>query len=232
MSEWWSYRLSDFLLFAPRAYYRMLELYNAAIWPAQIVGAGLGLAIWALRGRAAASGGRTVAAMLAACWLWIAIAFHARRYATINWAAIDFSWGFAIEAVLLIWIGVVRGALVFARSSDRAGRFGMGIFLFALAVQPAVGLALGRGWRQVEIFGVTADPTAVATLGLLLLARGPGRSALFFVPAIWCAITGATLFAMRAPDFWVAPLSAVLAGTVEVSTRVSRSSLRFERRRT
>ena len=170
--------------------------------------------------------------MLAACWLWIAIAFHAHRYAMINWAAVYFAWGFALEAVLLIWIGVVRGGLVFARSGDRAARFGMGIFLFALAVEPAVGLALGRGWRQVEIFGVAADPTAVATLGLLLLARGPGRWALIVVPLIWCAITGATLLAMKAPDFWVAPLAAVLAGTVEVSTRVSRSSLQFQRRRT
>ena len=231
MSEWWSYRLSDFLLFAPRTYYRLLELYNASIWPAQIVAVGLGLAIWAALSRAATSGGRTVSATLAACWLWIAIAFHAHRYATINWAAIYFAWGFALEAVLLIWIGVVRGRLLFTRSADRAGRFGLGIFLFALAAQPMVGLAFGRSWRQVEIFGVAADPTAVATLGLLLLARGPGRWALFVVPTIWCAISGATLLAMKAPDFWVAPLAAVLVGAGEVLIRVSRSSLRFQGRR-
>ena len=33
MSEWWTYRPSDFLLFAPRTYYRLFELYNAEIWP-------------------------------------------------------------------------------------------------------------------------------------------------------------------------------------------------------
>ena len=231
MSEWWSYRLSDFLLFAPRTYYRLLELYNAAIWPAQIVAVGLGLAIWALLGRAAASGSRMVAAMLAACWLWIAIAFHSNRYAMINWAAVYFGWGFVLEAALLILIGVVRGRLVFKRSADRAGRFGLGVFLFALVAQPMVALAFGRSWRQVEIFGVAADPTAVATLGLLLLAHGPGRWALFVVPVIWCAISGATLLAMKAPDFWVAPLAAVLVGAGEVLTRVSPSSLRFQGRR-
>ena len=88
-------------------------------------------------------------------------------------------------------------------------------------------LVLGAGFAS----GLNLYAT-VATLGLLLLAHGPGRWALFVVPLIWCAITGATLFAMKAPDFWVAPLAAVLAGTVEVSTRVSRSSLRFQRRRT
>ena len=29
MSEWWTYRLSDFLLFAPRTYWRQFELLNA-----------------------------------------------------------------------------------------------------------------------------------------------------------------------------------------------------------
>ena len=29
MSEWWTYRLSNFLLFSPRTYYRLFELYNS-----------------------------------------------------------------------------------------------------------------------------------------------------------------------------------------------------------
>ncbi len=45
MSEWWTYSLSDFLLFSPRTYYRLSELYNIAIWPAQIVMLALGVAL-------------------------------------------------------------------------------------------------------------------------------------------------------------------------------------------
>ena len=59
--------------------------------------------------------------MLAACWLWVAIAFHATRYATINWAASYFAWAFGLEAALLIWIGVVRGRLVFGRPANAVG---------------------------------------------------------------------------------------------------------------
>ena len=29
MSEWWTYRLSDFLMFSPRTYHRLFELHNA-----------------------------------------------------------------------------------------------------------------------------------------------------------------------------------------------------------
>ncbi|HSS44546.1 MAG TPA: DUF6064 family protein [Thermoanaerobaculia bacterium] len=216
MSEWWTYTLSDFLLFSPQTYYRLFELYNAAIWPAQIVAVGLGLAIWALLRRAAAIRGRLIAAILAGCWLWVAIAFHANRYATINWAAVYFAWGFGLEAALLIWAGTVRGRLVFERPVDLANRAGLWIFLLALAVAPLVGPIIGRGWRQVEIFGVAPDPTAVATLGILLLANGRGSWALIAVPAIWCAISGATLLAMKAPDAWIPALAAVLVVSLTV----------------
>jgi hypothetical protein len=36
MPEWWTYTLSDFLLFSPRAYYRLIERHNAAVWPWQL----------------------------------------------------------------------------------------------------------------------------------------------------------------------------------------------------
>ena len=216
MSEWWTYTLSDFLLFSPRTYYRLIELYNAAIWPAQIAAVCLGLAIWWLLGRAEAVRGRLIAALLAACWLFVAIAFHANRYATINWAAVYFAWGFGLEAALLIWLGVLRGRLAFGRPVDPASRAGLWIFLFALSVEPLAAPLLGRGWRQAEVFGIAPDPTAVGTLGILLLAAGRRRWVLLVVPTIWCAISGATLLAMKAPDWWLPPLAAVLAVSLAV----------------
>jgi uncharacterized protein DUF6064 len=221
-SEWWTYTLRDFLLFSPRTYYRLFEIYNAAIWPAQIVALCLGLAVWALLRRATAAHGRGIAAILAGCWLWVAIAFHAHRYATINPAAVYFAAAFGLEAALLIWIGIVRGRLSFKRPAEPASRAGFWIFLFALAIEPIIGPLLHRGWRQVEIFGVAPDPTAVATLGLLLLASGRGRWALFIVPAIWCAITSATLFAMKAPDAGIPPLAAVLAVALAIRQNLAR----------
>ena len=87
MSEWWTYTLSDFLLFSPRTYYRLLELYNVAIWPAQIAGGAIGLGVVALLAAKRGRRDRLIAGLLAACWLWIAWAFHYQRYAQINWAA-------------------------------------------------------------------------------------------------------------------------------------------------
>lgn len=223
MSEWWTYTLSDFLLFSPRTYYRLFELYNREIWPAQILPLGLGVAILALLRHGGAGQGRAIAAILAGCWLWVACGFHFQRYSTINWAATYFAAGFAAEALLLIWTGVVRGRLLFRPAGHAVGRAGLCSFLFALVVQPLIGPLVGRDWVQAETFGVAPDPTVLATLGILLLAANRTFWGLLLVPASWCAITGVTLWAMGSPDALVMPLAALLALVLAVwKTRLLR----------
>jgi uncharacterized protein DUF6064 len=210
MSEWWTYSLSDFLMFSPRTYYRLFELYNSAIWPLQLVGLALGVAIFALLLRGGAWRGRAIAAVLAACWLWVAWAYFLKRYETINWAGEYFAVGFAVEALLLVWIGVVLDRLRFRPGSDLFGLAALCIFLLALFIHPLIGLLTGRPWLQVELFGVAPDPTVVGTTGVLVAAHRP-HWLLLVIPIIWCAISGATLWTMRSPDVLLPPAVAALA---------------------
>lgn len=209
MFEWWTYRPSDFLLFAPRTYYRLFELYNADIWPLQIVTLLAGVAILVLMRSRAPWRGRVITAMLAACWLWVAWAFHWQRYSTINWAASHFAAGFAIEALLLIWIGIVRGRLTFDSFESVRARIGVAIFIFALMVQPLIGLLLGGEWFQLEVFGVAPDPTVVATLGLLLATNRIAWIALP-IPLLWCLLGGAMLWVMEPGAALILPIVAIL----------------------
>ena len=209
MSEWWTYRPSDFLLFAPRTYYRLFELYNAEIWPLQIVALSAGVTVLLLMRSRSVWGGRMIAALLAVCWLWVAAAFHWQRYATINWAAGYFAVGFAVEALVLIWIGVVRDRLQFDFSRSAKVRIGVAMFVFALIVQPLLGLLVGRNWPQLEVFGIAPDPTVVATLGLLLAANRVHWIAMP-IPLLWCLLGGATLWVMKAVDAFLLPVVAIL----------------------
>jgi hypothetical protein len=226
MSEWWTYTLRDLILFSARAYYRLFELYNAAVWPAQIALLALGVVILerVLRGGRSEGLGRGIAAFVAACWIWVAIAFHAARYATINPAAPVFAWIFGLEAALLLWIGVVRGRLVFERPASAAERVGLALFALSLAGMPFAALLWGRGLRAAEVFGFAPDPTAVGTLGLLLMAKSGRRWPLMIVPAAWCGATGAVLSVLGSPDFWVAPLAAAVAVGAAVAPVARRRS--------
>jgi hypothetical protein len=196
MDEWWSYSLSDLLLFSPRTYYRLLQRHNETVWPAQILALGAGFSILLLLGRPSERHSRVISAILALLWTWIGWAFLWSRYGTINPAAIYFAWLFTIQAVLLLWYGVLRSHLRFTPERDAWRRLGLCLFVAALAVYPLLGLILGRPWKQAEVFGIFPDPTALATLGLMLRAEGRSRWKLMVIPVLWCAIAGATLWVL------------------------------------
>src|SRR5262249_38887033 len=88
-------------------------------------------------------------------------------------------------------------------------RIGWWMLLFALLVQPVLGLLAGRTPMQSGYFGVAPDPTVTATLGVLLLARDP-HWAVLVIPLLWCALSGAFQWAMRAPDSLVMPVVGVV----------------------
>ena len=88
MSEWWTYRPSDFLLFSARTYYRLFEIHNAALWPGQWLALALGVGLLWLAWRGGVSAGRAAGAIVGVGWLFTGAVYFVWRYATINWAAV------------------------------------------------------------------------------------------------------------------------------------------------
>jgi hypothetical protein len=213
MSEWWTYSLSDFLLFSSRTYYRLFALYNEAVWPAHIAVLVLVCAILLLLHTRIA--GRPVAAILAVLWAWVAGAFHAERYATINWAAIYFAWGFAIEAALLLWAALVRPVFDIRSDGSTGARIAIALFVFSTVLQPVIAFLVSRDSCRSEIFGLAPDPTAAATLALLAMVTRPPRY-LFVIPLLWCLVTALTLIAMEAYVGLMTPVAGALALAVAV----------------
>ena len=217
MSEWWTYGLRDLLLFSPRTYYRLFERYNLELWPLPLVALALGVVLLALARQGGDRAGRGLAVILAVCWLWVAWAFHWERYASINPAASYVALAFAFEALLLLWLAV-RGRLGITASRWQRGA-GLGLLLFALLVFPLLAPLFGRSWIQTEVFGMVPDLTALATLGVLLLFSASRVWGCLLIPVAWSLISGATLWAMDAPDFAIVPLAALLAVVVVVGGR-------------
>lgn len=208
MSEWWTYRLSDFLMFAPRTYYRLFELYNAEIWPLPILAMALSVAMPWMSWRSGAISGRVVGVVLGAAWLFVGWAYHWQRYMDINWGAEYYAAGFAVEGLLLIGFGAA-GALQLRRPGTKSP---IAILLLATGLlYPLIAPLAGRPLDQAEIFGIAPDPTAIVTLGALLLIADRVGWLLIALPALWCAITAATLWAMETPEALIPAAAAVLA---------------------
>lgn len=214
MAEWWTYSLEDFLLFSPRVYRRMFELHNEAVWPLQVPALIVGAAVLLVLVRRHPWSGRAAAAALAVVWAWVAWSFLYQRYATINWAAVHVAVAFAVQALLLLWLGVARDGLRVAAGPAVARGVGIALLLYALVLHPFVGMLAGNSPRGAELFGTAPDPTAIFTLGYgVMLRRGPASWLVLAVPAAWCVMAWGTLHAMDAPERWV-PLAALAAASV------------------
>ena len=143
---------------------------------------------------------------MAALWLIVAWAYMLQRYDPINFAARYYAIGFALQAGLLIWTGVIRDRLRF----DSPRWIGIALIIYALVLHPLIAPISGRPWMQAEIFGLAPDPTVIATLGVLIAATRPNWL-LLILPLLWCIISGLTLWTMESPEAPVIATAGLLA---------------------
>jgi hypothetical protein len=179
VSEWSTYGLSDFLMFSPEAYWRLVERHNAAWWPAQLGALVVGLALLAAL-RIGAH--RPALVVLAAAWAWVGWSFHWQRYAEIFLAAPWLAGACWLQALLLL---LAVAWPVRAARPARPRHLGLALVVVALAY-PLLAPLEGHPWRQAEVFGFMPDPTALGTLGALLAVSGLpawSRAVLAILPA-------------------------------------------------
>jgi len=215
-----SYALVDFVPFSAEVYFRLLERVGESSWPLHLATLVLGIAAMILmwRGR-----GRIACVLLAAPWAWVGITFFEQRYAQLNWAGGWFAGAFLLQAAGLLLLAAIgagfdstaiapRRTLTAVRhlSVPRVG--GSILAGFGVLAYPVIGPLSGFALFQAETFGVHPDPTAVATLGILLVGlRGFGLWLAVLIPALWCVVTGLTLHVLDAPWTQIPLAVAVLA---------------------
>lgn len=202
MEAWSTYRLEDFLLFAPRTYWRLFELHNAALWPLQVPVLVVAVGLFVLLVRPRPWSGRVAGLVLAAGWLAVAWLFLWQPYAMINWAVVYAVPLFLVEATLLALAGLQPQP-----GEPRRRTVGIALLVYAILVHPLLAPLTGGSWRAGELVLLTPDPTAIATLGAALLA---GSLHLAVVPVLWCLASALTLLAMGSAQAWVLGGSLVL----------------------
>jgi uncharacterized protein DUF6064 len=197
------------LPFSQDAFFALFEQYNRAIWPAQIVAYVLALAALALAARPVAGAGRTIAAILALAWAWNGAVYHLMFFATINFWADIFGGFFLIQALLLLWTGVIRGRMEFRLGNDTPSWVGAALVLFALAIYPLLGWLLGHAWPRAPMFGVTPCPMTIFTMGMLLLAAGRAPLHLVAIPVLWSLIGGTAAWFLGVTEDLALPVAGV-----------------------
>jgi hypothetical protein len=182
------------LPFSQEQFFAVFAAYNDSVFPAQLVllVLGLGAALVALRPRWRAD--RAIGAVMALLWLWMGVVYHWGFFSSVNPAARAFGAGFVVEAGLLLWFLVIRRRVSFRAAPSWRGGVGLVLLVYAFAIYPAIGWALGHRYPASATFGLPC-PTTIATLGLLLWATNRPPAAIMAIPWLW-AVVG-TLAAFR-----------------------------------
>jgi hypothetical protein len=189
MTEWWTYRPSDFLMFSPRVYARLIEAANESAWPAQGLGVAAALGVLVLLWRRDAWGLRVALFLLGVAWASVALLFHARHFATINSAAPVFAWAFGLQALCFLSLASWPRVATWADAGTLRRPLTLAVATAAL-LYPLLAPLQGRPAAQAEVFGLLPDPTVLATLAVLLGLRVPVPVVLlaWTVPLLWCAV--------------------------------------------
>lgn len=210
MDAWSTYRLADFVPVTPQVYWRLLERINESFWPLHILTVALGVAALtlALRGNA-----RTTLCLVVPAWLSSGIIFHLVYYAELNWAAPWFGWTFVAQAAMLLAIAAFGRATPSKRPAERTAKLaGASIATGALLFYPLIAVTLGEGLAHSEVFGLHPDPTAIATLGIVLITlRGAVAWLSILLPFAWCLTATLTLIPLGAAWAWLPASVAVFA---------------------
>jgi hypothetical protein len=180
------------LPFGPGEFFGVFARYNQAVWPMQAVLVGVAIACIAFlySGREWAS--RQIAKLLAVLWAWMGIVYHFQHFTRINPAAWAFGAVFLLGAFAFVWCGLVNKRLAFHPVGGWRGVAGATLIVFALAVYPAIGYAIGHRYPAMPTFGLPC-PTTIFTLGLLLFAeRAPWP--VYVVPLLWAVVGSLAAF--------------------------------------
>lgn len=192
--SWWSYAPRDFLMFAPRTYWRLVEIYNQDLWPWQpaVLAAGVALAWHAARRGTQAQ--RLACAALALAWLWVAWGFQWQRFATINWGASYLAAAGVLQSALLLVAALRAPATPIVIGNRGAHSAGVSLALAAVIAYPLAAAAAGASWRRAELAGLMPEATALLTLGLVLATQPRQWPSLIVLPLLTLALGAAMLW--------------------------------------
>lgn len=194
------------LPFTKEQFFDLFAAYDEALWPALV-------ALWATSVVASVllfysrrPPDRWISALLAAHWIWSAMAYHVGFFTRINQAAWVFAALFLLQAAVFFWAGVVHGRLSFAPWRNAWAPVAWALVAYSL-VYPAINAAQHLSVSRIPTFGVPC-PTMIFTAGMLMLAT-PRSWRLSIVPVIWSLIGGSAAFLLGVRADYGLPIAGI-----------------------
>jgi len=174
--------------FTVEQFLNVFVVYNTVIWPMQFGLVAIAMFVILTAFKPGKRSSRLITVLLSFLWFWAGIVYHLGFFRHINEIATIFGALFIIQAVLLLYVGVIRGDLRYQPRLDLSGVVGAFLVLYAIIVYPELAYVTGHKYPGAPTFG-TPCPLTVFTFGILLWADGLARWFLLGIPLLW-SLTG------------------------------------------
>lgn len=194
------------LPFTTEQFFDLLAAYNEALWPALAVLWMASLIASLLLFSSRRPSDRWLSGLLAAHWIWSALAYHAAFFTRINPVAWVFAALFLLQGALFFWWGVVQGRLSFAPWRNAWAPVAWVLIAYAL-LYPVINAVQHFNILRIPAFGVPC-PTMIFTAGVLMLATSRSWR-LSVVPVIWSLIGGSAAFLLGVHADYALPLAGI-----------------------
>lgn len=207
------------LPFSIEEFLEVFRAYNGAIWPAQFMLYGLGIALVVMARRSSDQRTRwSIAGGLAVLWAWMGGVYHLLFFADINPAARIFGLAFLIQAAIwLIWAW--REPRLSFQPPDLLRQIvGWALLAYAFVGYPLLNVVLGHRYPGMPTFGAPC-PTTIATLGLLTWATPRAPWFVWLVPVLWALVGTSAAFTLGIREDLGLLAAAVFAVTARVASR-------------
>lgn len=162
--------------------------YNAAIWPAQVIGYLAGIISLVLIVKRWKYANQLTAYVLAIFWIWTGVFYHIVYFSGINQPAFFFGALFVLQGILLVILGGLKSDIRFI-TKRKLNLFFAGIMItYATIAYPLIAYRIGHVYPRSPIFPFTPCPLTIFTFGILLLARSTVKWYLWIIPFLWSLI--------------------------------------------
>lgn len=175
------------LPFTNQQFFEVIEKYNIAVFPIQIVIEILGIIClyFLFSGKKVSS--KYSGGFLAFLWLWSGIAYHLLFFTGINKAAYLFGFVFILQGIMFLINTLSREALEFKLQRNLAGYTAFFFIVYALLIYPVISFFVEGSLGKTIVLGLPC-PSTILTFGFLMLVVNRLPKYLMIIPSLWAIV--------------------------------------------
>lgn len=195
--------------FNTEQFFEVIEKYNLAFFPAQLIIIFLGILSVLLLHSKTAIKNKLIGGFLGILWIWMGIAYHLMHFTEINKAAYLFGGLFILQGILFLAETFIRKKLAFEFYGKFIDYVAYLFILFGIAFYPILIYFLEKSLVTTITLGLPC-PSTILTFGFLILTNPKFSKYLLVIPGLWTIVGTSAAYNFGVyPDYLMAAAALV-----------------------